>query len=82
MQLTDQAVVASGCSAERAVTRSGLGQRDRVTCLRDYASVPVSSLDSGAIKDENDQQQTKPTFYVSRLVLKCVEQHAGHCQLC
>jgi hypothetical protein len=62
MQLTDQAVVASGCSAERAAAGSGLGQGNRVTSLRDYASMPVSSLDGGPIEDEQDQQQTKPTF--------------------
>ena len=62
MQLTDQAVAASGRRAEDATIGSGLGYGDRVTCRGSYASMPVSSLGSGAVKDEDDQQQAKPTF--------------------
>jgi hypothetical protein len=43
--------------------------------------VAVSSLDSGAVKNEDEQQQTEPTLQVSSPVLKCRHQHAGHCQL-
>jgi hypothetical protein len=41
----------------------------------------VGGLDSGAVKDEDEQQQTEPTLQVSSPVLKCRRQHAGHCQL-
>ena len=39
--------------------------------------MPVSSLDSGTVKDEDEQQQTKPTLKRGLLVLKWLRQHAG-----
>lgn len=37
----------------------------------------VSSLDSGTVKDEEDQQQTEAAFQRGAGVLNCVIQHAG-----
>ena len=38
----------------------------------------VSSLDSGTVKDEEDQQQTEAAFQRGAGVLNCSIQHAGH----
>src|SRR5215217_5256608 len=81
MQLTDEAVAASGRCAENCTGRPRLNYGGCVTCPDYYASMPVSSLDRGAIKDEDDEQQTEPTFQVSAVVLNCVNQHAGHCRM-
>ena len=50
MQLTDKTVVASAISGGRAA-RARVGD-----------SVAVRGLDSGTVKDEQDQQQTKAAF--------------------
>src|SRR5215217_5265732 len=81
MQLTDEAVAASGRCAENCTGRPRLNYGGCVTCPDYYASMPVSSLDRGAIKDEDDEQQTEPTFQASAVVLNCVNQHAGHCRM-
>lgn len=39
----------------------------------------VSGLDSGAVKDEEDQQQTEAAFQRGAVVLNCFRYHAGHC---
>jgi len=39
--------------------------------------VTVSSLDSGTVKDEQDQQQTNAAFQLGATVLNCFGQHAG-----
>lgn len=40
----------------------------------------VRSLDSGAVKDEDDQQQTEGAFKIGAVVLNCFRQHVGHCR--
>ena len=59
MQLADEAVAASGRSVESVAAGAGSDQRSGVTCWRQYAPVLVSGLYSGAVEDEDDQQQTE-----------------------
>lgn len=42
----------------------------------------VSGLDRCPVKNKRDQQQSKATLKRVALVLKCVEQHAGHSRIC
>ena len=47
---------------------------------RQYAAVAVSRLDSRAVKDEDNQQQTEAASNVCGMVLNCPRKHAGHCR--
>ncbi len=44
--------------------------------------MPVSGLDGGPVQNEEDQQQSKPSFERGALVLNCADQHAGQCRMC
>ena len=79
MQLADQAVAASGGSVESSVAGVGSNQRSSVTCRRQYAPVLVSGLDSGAVEDEDDQQQTEAPRKRCATVVE-ESKHAG--QMC
>jgi len=82
MQLADEAIVASGLRVDRATARvRGGSERDRMIRCGWDRTVPVSSLDSGAVKDEDEQQQAKAALHAGSLVLKWLHQHAGHCYL-
>ncbi len=42
----------------------------------------VSGLDGGSVEDEDYEQQTEATPERGALILKCVDQHAGHYWIC
>jgi len=82
MQLTDQTVTAAGPSCRSCAARAGLFERDSIVCRRCDSAVPVSRLDSSAVDDEDEQQQTEAALKVGALVLEGSHQHAGPCRLC
>ena len=80
MQLADQTITASTGWVESRAVGAGLSYGSNVTRRRRWPPVPVRCFDSGAVEDEDDQQQTEPTFQVGATVLNCLNQHAGHCR--
>jgi hypothetical protein len=79
VQLADETVVASNLAASRRRRVLCVGKRSCSATRRRHASVTVSSLDSGTVKDEEDQQQTDAAFQRGAGVLNCSIEHAGHC---
>ena len=59
-----------------------VGQCGCASWSREYATMTVRCFDGCAAKNEDDQQQTEPTFKRGAVVLESADQHAGHCQLC
>ena len=50
--------------------------------LGNNAAMTVSGFDRRPIKDEDGEQQTEPARKRRVPILKCVDQHAGHCRIC
>ena len=79
MQLTEEAVVASRLRFEDTTAEVRVSERSSLIRGGLDVAVTVCRLDSGAVTDKDDQQQTDPTFEVGAVVLKCFRQHAGPC---
>ena len=72
LQLADETVAASNLAANRR--RCGLRVGERSSCAAgwQHAAVSVSRLDSGPVKNENDEQQSDAAFQDSAVVLNCL----------
>ena len=77
LQLADKTVAAPGLTTDRRRCLIRVNRCSRAACDRN-AAMTVSGLGRRSVKDKDDEQQTEATLKRGALILKSLDQHAGH----